>query len=1500
MKRELSENVKLYPLTHPQKRVWYIEKINSSTPLHNIGGIVRIKGKVRPDLLVEAINIFVKKNDGIRLCFVEKEGDVWQYVGEYKRNTIDIMDFCIYEDTEKELNLWMEMQACKIFDIYNDELYYFSLFKMGNDEYGVFARFHHIISDGWSVYLYLNRVCKHYMSLERGEEIGDENQSSYINYIFQEQQYLSSQKLKKYQEYWKQKFSVLPETFMHKSMQNTKGQRKSRILDSLRLQAIKEFCNFQHCSLNTFFIMIILLYIYKTTGEKDIVIGTPVLNRSGRKEKGIFGMFTSTMPFRIKLEGEYSCIQLLGEVGKELKNCYLNQKYPYDFLVQDLELRKKGYDGLFNISVNYYNTKMETQLNGMPTEIVEFYSGNQAYPLQVVIKEWSSDGLTVYLDYQTESYKEYQIEYMMQCIFTLVERVLAKPETILGNISCLTLDEVRKNIYEYNFTTSIYPKEKTIIQLFEEQVDRTPQNIAIEFGEQQLTFTELNQKSNQLARWLRDKGIGRNDIVGIISVHSIEAIVGVLGVLKAGGAYLPIDPECPAERMEYLLRDSQANVLFVHCNMSSIPDFQGEIVFLNDTNIFTGEGANLQAVNNTRDLAYIIYTSGSTGKPKGVMVEHQGVVNYIWWARMVYIKEDRDVFAMYSSLAFDLTVTSIFTPLISGNKMVVYYDDKSEFILDKIMRENKCSIIKLTPAHLSLLKDRDNKGSSVKRFIVGGEDLKVNLAEAIYQSFAGNIEIYNEYGPTETVVGCMVHRYESGKDTGISVPIGVPADNVQIYILDTYLNPVPTESIGEMYISGDGVARGYLNREDLTREKFIENPFVMGKKMYKTGDLARFLTNGKIEYAGRIDQQVKIKGYRIELGEIEKHLLQHESIQEAVVIDRENESGMKYLCAYLVVIEPVEESEIRKYLLKMLPEYMIPQNYCYLKDIPLTGNGKVNRALLPEPDRKIKTVTKYVGPANELEEKLLDTIKSIVNMEKISMKDAFYELGGDSIKAIQLAAKMSDAGFKLKVKDILSHPVIEDMVLYVKYRQEMYMIQKECKGHIQPTPISEWFFSQRLKNVNHYNQSVVLALKEELSVQILEQAFQKVISVHDSLRINYNIEERQLFYNEFHLEKTHTIEVLDLSGLNRFQQKAEMIKKGGELKACFNIENDILIKLCIFNLGPNGKRLLLTAHHLVVDGVSWRIIIDDLAWFYKQLLHGNDVKIPSKTNSVQDWASVLAASGKSMVKEEIDFWNSALRDNRNFPIDFDMGEDTIQFCQTVEEWLDEKYTTDLLFNAVQTYKTEPFDLLIVALALTIRDFTQSDNVTIELEGHGREEVFDQIDISRTVGWFTTIYPVKLKVDNELSVSIKSIKEQIRKIPNRGLGFGILKYLSGEIEDERGNSRIRFNYMGDTVISGDNELFSFSWDDSGDECSKMNNMTCLIDITAMIIEGRMKINLAYSINKFKHETIKEFMERYTGYLKEIIRYCCEKEESEFTSSDFDTLNLSEFDLDTLFN
>lgn len=1493
----------LYPLTHPQKRIWYIEKIYPDTSLYNIGGPIRIKGAIDFSILEKSINILIKNNEGLRLKFVEENGEVKQFVSNYEGLKLDFIDFSVYEKPEEEFNKWVEKEARKPFVIENERLFYFALFRISDNNNGYLAKFHHIISDGWSINIMTEQICDTYMKLLNGEEFCNDIEYSYIEYISNERKYLLSERFLKNKSFWNERFMTLPDEFPNNSSDFIEGKRKTFELESELSSKIKKFAKDNKCSLNTFFVTLYLVYLYKTTLQEDIVIGTPVLNRSGKREKSIFGMFTSTMPFRFVINDELSIMDALIKVNEHLMECYFNQKYPYDLLVQDLELKKKGYDNLFNTCVNYYNTKLNSELNGFEIKNVEFYNGNQIYSLQLIVKDWSDSGILILdFDYKVKDYSDEQIDDMYARMLSLANQIIMNPSGKLVNLEILYNTERKKLLYDFNTTETEYPKDKTIYQLFEEQVKKAPDKVAISFNNVELTYKELNQKSNQLARYLVRKGVGAETIVGLLTTHSIETVIGILGILKAGGAYLPIDHAYPIDRVSYMLEDSGSRILLTNIEFLESAGFNGEVINLCNRDLYLDDDSNLRCASKPNNLVYVIYTSGSTGEPKGTMIEHQCLVNYIWWAKKMYVRNENEVFPLYSSLAFDLTVTSIFTPLSSGSKIIVYDETSNdEYVLFRIIKENEASIIKLTPSHLSLLKDMDNRNSSVRRLIVGGEDLKVSLAKDIHKSFGGNVEIFNEYGPTETVVGCMIHKYDYESDTMISVPIGTPADNVQIYVLDKKLKLVPSTTVGEMYISGDGVARGYLNRPDLTREKFVDNPFMRGKRMYKTGDLARFLNNGKIEYVGRVDQLIKIRGYRIELGEIEEYLLSHDAIKDAFVIDMENESNGKYLCAYVVKKEVhFSVHEIKSFLQKYLPDYMVPLYFIEMDGIPLTRNGKVNRTLLPEPEGGKTENVEFVEYKNDKEKKLVNTISDVLNVKGVSVRQNFYHLGGDSIKAIQISSRLNEQGLKIKVKDILSNPVIEEMALCINQGKGLTINQGYCQGSIRPTPIVLWFLSQNFANPSHYNQSILLELKQDIETKKLEIVLNELIRHHDSLRINYNSQTGELFYNREHLDRCYGIEEYDLTNESYPIQVDRMALLEDKLKSSLSIENGILIKACVFKLGQYEKKILITAHHLVVDGVSWRIILEDINTMVKQINNGQNILLPSKTHSYQEWAKVIENYCNHEMDKEIRYWKQVSGKVFSFPTDYDLGEDNVDSSCTIAVQLDENLTEKLLTKSNLPYNTESRDLLVTSLLRIIKEFTGNEDIIIEIEGHGRDEIYESVDVSRTVGWFTSIYPFYIKLArDDLAGQIKEIKEEIRKIPNRGIGFGILKYLSMAF-DENNQRSIRFNFLGDYNSEYDNGSVNLLKDQLGNDYDKRNKLTCIIDINCFIVGGKLNVLLTYSKNKFSQNTMERFINSYINDLKTIIDHCCDKKSFEFTPSDFDTVDISMDELDSLFS
>ncbi|MCB2311589.1 amino acid adenylation domain-containing protein [Clostridium tagluense] len=1484
-------------LTHPQKRIWYIDKVNLNSPLHNIGGSLKINESIDIDKLKETINITVKENEGLRLRFTEKDGQPVQYVHDFEKENIDFLDFSSYEMPRAEHQKWSESLFKRSFELEDNKLYYFAIYKISEKEYGVILSIHHIISDGWSISLIQKQICEIYSKLVKNETMTFDESCSYVDFIKEENEYFNSDKFTKNKNFWNGKFNSLTEEFLYKTSNSLEGKRKSFNIDSGMSREIKRFVEDKKCSLNTFFIAILLTYINKTTYKNDLVIGTPVFNRVGKKQKGMVGMFTSTVPFRFTLDTELHIENLIKLINRELKLCFLNQKYPYDLLIKDLELSKKGYDSLFKMSVNYYNTKYVKDIDGVDVEVQEYYSGNQSYSLQLTVKEWEDNNITLNFDYKTSEYREEEIQIMHNSMINVIKEILTTENPQVKDIKLLSVKEINHKIYTINSTKITYPN-KTVCELFEEQAIKTPDKVALEFKEERLTYRELNDKSNQLANYLSGNGVKKESIVGIMVSHSIELVVGILGVLKAGGAYLPIDPSYPIERINYMLQDSESLMLLTNFEVDDEVKFRVNITNINDVDLNLYSKENSRKINGLNDLVYIIYTSGSTGKPKGVMIEHRGLINYIWWAKKMYLKDEKGVMALYSSISFDLTVTSIFTPLISGNQIVIYDTDETEFVLYKILRENKATVVKLTPAHLTLLKDMDNSNSNIKRFIVGGEDLKVSLAKEIYNSFAKDIEIYNEYGPTETVVGCMIYKYNEENDKGVSVPIGYPADNVQVYILDNDFNVAPTGIVGELYVSGDGVSRGYLNREELTYERFIENPFIKGKKMYKTGDTARYLENGVMEYVGRIDNQVKIRGHRIELGEIEKYLLKNEAIKDAVVAFKEESIGNNLLNAYIVSKKSVTDLELKSWLLKFLPKYMIPSNFIHLEQLPLTVNGKVNYNLLPDP---ILVENEFVKSKTDVEKELVKAMEEILGVENISMKDNYYQLGGDSIKAIQISSKLKNVGLEIKVKDILNHDFIGEIAATVEFNKSSRAIsQEKCMGDIHSTPIIEWFFNQRFLKENSYNQYILLECNETLDINKVTIAVNKLVEHHDSLRINYNKELSKLYYNNQHLNEPYHMQYFDLSECSYDEQRKEIKKISDELKIKFHMENSLLFNLTMFKLGDDRQVLLFTAHHLIVDGVSWRIILNDFVTILNQLDNNEDINLPMKTHSFKEWSEQLQDYRGNDFEVEKVYWNSILDKNFNYPADFNGKKDIVKTSVVLSDELDEDTTNGLIKKVNEIYNIELNEVLIIALALTISKTTNNEDIVIELERHGRESLNDYIDISRTVGWFTSIYPAYFKIDHEeIDSNIKSIKEQLRTIPNKGFNYSILKFLNHELK-EADNKYVRFNYLGDFDNIIREESLNIANIKFGLSSGEENSLTALMDIEAMIVNKKLKISITYSNNRFENGTIQRFIDQYIETLKLILDHCVNKVLKEFTSSDFDAVDISQEDLDNLFD
>ncbi|NOQ28197.1 MAG: amino acid adenylation domain-containing protein, partial [Bacteroidales bacterium] len=916
----------------------------------------------------------------------------------------------------------------------------------------------------------------------------------------------------------------------------------------------------------------------------------------------------------------------------------------------------------------------------------------------------------------------------------------------------------------------------------------------------------------------------------------------------------------------------------------------------------------LSKVYSPDNLAYIIYTSGSTGGPKGVVVEHSSVVNFIY---SMY----NDFKGTFSSIdnclsltrfAFDVSVAEYFLPLSFGSKVVLYdYRQVSDIeLLAKTIIEYGITFTYIPPSLLNSVYEKlKTQVDKVKlnKMLVGVEPISFETLEK-YISLNKEFTIINGYGPTEATICATRYLYNPKNISNTIVPIGRGLSNNNIYLLDGSSNLVSIGAAGELCISGAGLSRGYLNNPEFTTEKFIPNPFRKGERLYRTGDLARWLPDGNIEFLGRIDHQVKIRGFRIELGEIENVLLKHKNIKENVVLARDK-NGDKYLCAYIVSKEELNHEELRTYISTQLPDYMIPPYFVQLDELPLTSNGKVNRKVLPSPE--IKAGDNYVAPKTKEESILVEVWSKVLGLEGIGVKDNFFSLGGDSIKTIQIQARLNNAGFKISVKDIFLNPIISDLALKMVFNANE-VSQEVIIGDFKISPIQYYFLSDEAEQ-HHFNQSVMLHSEEYLEEEKIKSVFRKLQEHHDAIRITCKVDDAKRItglYNNGIEDFPVSLEVHD------FREEKEASEKitscADQIQRSIDLETGPLLKLGLFHL-PDGDRLLIVIHHLVIDGVSWRIIFEDIETLFNQVNKGEKLRLPLKSNSFKDWSAKLTEYAKSskLLKEK-SYWSDIVSkeecslnrhfDNENIE-DNDLGN--MQFA------LDQNATSDLLNNTNEVYGTEINDILLCGLGYGVKKTLGNEKVLISLEGHGREDILADIDISRTIGWFTSVYPVLLDMKNidDLSLQIRSVKESLRQIPNKGIGFGILKYLTPpELKDDVNydiEPQIEFNYLGQFDSDVDQmSLFTIAKESGGNPVSHKRKSKCDFSIGGIIANGELSVTLNYKKRYYSDEIITNLLENYKKSLLEIINHCTKLTEKVLTPSDFTYKGLSIKELDKL--
>jgi amino acid adenylation domain-containing protein len=1022
-----------YPLTASQTRLWILSQLEGGSLAYNMPAAVKLTGNIDVNTLEKSFRLLIDRHEILRTYFkTNEEGDLRQFIVPIEQVDFRISqkDFSSVENQEEVTVDYLQDKSLEPFDLEQAPLVRASLIKIKKEDYVFFLSLHHIIGDGWSIELLISEIVATYNALGQGKNIDlPKLNIQYKDYAVWANGEKEQAKHQLSEQYWLEQLAGeipvldLPSFRMRPLIQTYNGDSVTFSYSKELLNKLKEFSKTHDVTLFMTLMTGVNALLHRYTGQNDIIIGTPIAGRDHPDLENQLGLYLNTLAIRSRFQEGDSFLDLIGAQKETLLGAYENQNYPFDELIDKLNLKRDtSRSALFDVLVILQN---QAQLNNINNEelITLDVSGydfkNKTSKFDISLAFTETEGLNLTIEYNTDIYDLCLIEKMFSHFENLITQSIEQPEILIKEVDYLTIEEKTQLLVSFNDTKADYPQDKTIVDLFEDQVARTPNNIAIVFENVSLTYQELNERSNQLASYLRDHYvIEADDLVGIKLEKSEWMIIAIIGVLKSGGAYVPIDPNYPQERIAYIQKDSDCKLVVDE----SILDRFNEVL-----EEYARE--NVVKVNEVHDLAYVIYTSGTTGNPKGVMVENKSVINLIVsQTKQFNIKETENIL-QFSNISFDASVEQIFLAILNGACLHILSE---EVMLDSKKLEEFITVKKITHFHTVpsvLEKLVPKKYPFLKRVISGGDVCSIELAKKWHMDSC----FYNEYGPTETTVTAIELLY----DQNVGFSIGRPISNTKVFILDESLQLVPIGTKGNLYVSGVGVARGYLKKVDLTSEKFIRNPLIEGERMYNTGDVGYWLPNGNIEFLGRKDNQVKIRGYRIELSEIENAILLYSGVLSQVVVEPKVVNGDKVLIAYLVSTN-IDKSELRSFLLEKLPNYMIPSFYILLKELPLTPNGKIDRKGLPNVEGEDLIRREYLKPRNEIEECLVSIWESVLGIEKISVTDNFFELGGHSLIATRLISHVHKKfEVKISINDLFKNLVLKDQALLIENIQNI-------------------------------------------------------------------------------------------------------------------------------------------------------------------------------------------------------------------------------------------------------------------------------------------------------------------------------------------------------------------------------------------------------------------------------------------------------------------------------
>lgn len=1475
-----------YALSAAQKRLWILSQFHDANVGYNIPGAYMFEGNLDIAALEHAFGAVITRHESLRTVFREVKGGLArQYIlsPEAAGFSIRQVDLRKTVDTKEQLESLVSAEFARAFNLSKESLLRVALFQTDDNKWVLTYVMHHIVSDGWSMGVLMNEVMALYDACTK--KLPDPLLPLRIHYkdfaAWQDTR-LRGAALQEHKDWWLSQFEgdipvlELPTDKVRPAVKTYNGGRITRLVNAERSSGLKSLCLEHGATLFMGLLAVANALFYRFAQQEDIVIGTPMAGRDHADLENQIGFYVNTLALRNRFSGAGSFLALLAGVKQVVIGAHNHQDFPFDELVELLQLKRDmSRNPLFDVQVILQNTLTPSRTSAEDDGSLKADHYTHTDKCTIVFDlvfnfVEIADGLHLEVMYNSDIYDRYMVDQLALHFEQILSAILSDPLKPLMELDFLSAEEKDQQLCAFNDNTVQYPEGQTLIDLFREQLECTPDNIAVVSGSQSLTYQQLDKASGKLAAHLkRTYGTGTGDLVGVLLNRSADMIISILGIMKAGAAYVPVDPEYPRQRKEFIVRDAGIRTLITQTDyLFEVDYFNGNLFAidvqlsrLGENNVIAGEEVM------PHDLAYIIYTSGSTGTPKGVMVEHASVTNTVRGLQTVFAVGVEDKGLQFASASFDASLWDIFMMLTSGGALHIVDDTtkKSPALLEHYIEEHAITLASFPPAYLQLLHTDSLRG--LKQLITGGEAAIAENARA----FTAYGSYYNVYGPTEGSIWATTFTLQQADDLkSARVPIGRPAPNVKIYILDARQQLLPAGVPGELCIGGAGVARGYLNNEELTAARFVADPFRPGERMYRTGDIARWLPDGNIDFVGRKDDQVKINGFRIELGEIDLALQACPGVTGAVVQPVRNTGGGRELVAYITGERTLSVTDIRARIANMLPVYMVPHHFVQLGELPLTTNGKVDRKRLPDPvGLSMEAGVQYTAPRNEMESHLVAAFEEVLKKQSLGINENFFVLGGDSIKSIQIVSQLKQKGYTLAFQHILQHPVIADLAKHIT-RATRQADQELVQGPVALSPVQQFFFSTNTAAPHHYNQSVLLMVKMHMEATEMKAVLDKIVLHHDALRMVFRQTPNGWQQENRGPEQTYSFDVITVADEDQFRHHCD------QAQASFELATGPLFRAVLFR-HPAGDRLLLAAHHLVIDGVSWRILFEDLSALIQQYRTGQQLTLPLKTDSYKYWQekNLEYIQSPALLQEDAYWLAISQAEPSPLPLDFPQGRNCMSDMVSCSFTLSEAETTRLLTQCYQAYQTEINDVLLTALGLAIETVFGLQKMLLLLEGHGREQVADDVDISRTVGWFTSMCPVMLQLgyNKDVSAQLIHVKDTLSRIPNKGVGYGLLNYLAGKQYNIR--PEIAFNYLGDfgsgiATSSGD-QLFEFTSTYRGREWSGSIERSTILDISGMVAGGQLQLSIDYSGQQFEVATIERLTHAYKQQLMELVEH-----------------------------